>query len=88
MAAKWKKIGALWKPNKEKFPDTKTVLSGTLDLGPMGEVRITIFKNEPRDGHELPAGAPDFVITMSNDKSDGGSASSGSAGSSGEDLPF
>ncbi len=52
-----KKIGALWsKEDKNKKP----YLSGTLDLGVLGEVQIMIFQNK----HKEEENQPDATISL------------------------
>jgi uncharacterized protein (DUF736 family) len=46
-----KRIGALWKRESEKG---KTYLSGVLDMGAFGEVRVSIFKNDRKEKENQP----------------------------------
>jgi hypothetical protein len=43
--ATFKRIGALWRKSA-KGADKKDFLSGTIDLGVLGEVNIMVFENE------------------------------------------
>jgi hypothetical protein len=56
-----KQIGALWVNEYKKDGETKKMLSGRLDLGPMGEVDVAVF---PNDRKEKPT-HPDYRIVLS-----------------------
>ena len=51
-----KKIGALWTKESKKGGE---FLSGTLDLGVLGEVRIMVFKNEKTEENH-----PDYTVQL------------------------
>ena len=55
-----KRVGALWKRESEKG---KTYLSGVLDMGAFGEVRVSIFKNDRKEKENQ----PDYNVVLSND---------------------
>jgi uncharacterized protein (DUF736 family) len=55
-----KRVGALWgKKDKNK----KEYLSGTIDLGGLGEMKIMVFKNEKEEENH-----PDWVIQLIEDE--------------------
>lgn len=69
-----KQIGALWVNEYKKDGETKKMLSGRLDLGPMGEVDIAVFPNGRKDKPSH----PDYRIVLSersNGKSNGAAES-------------
>jgi len=55
-----KRIGALWKRESEKG---KTYLSGVLDMGAFGEVRVSIFKNDRKEKENQ----PDYHVVLSGE---------------------
>lgn len=56
-----KQIGALWVNEYKKDGEKKKMLSGRLDLGPMGEVDIAVFPNDRKDKPNH----PDYRIVLS-----------------------
>jgi uncharacterized protein (DUF736 family) len=56
-----KQIGALWVNEYKKNGEAKKMLSGRLDLGPMGDIDIAVF---PNDRKEKPS-QPDYRIVLS-----------------------
>ena len=54
------KIGALWK-NKSK-DSNKPFLSGLINAGLLGKIRVVVFKNELKDKNEQ----PDYHILLSD----------------------
>ena len=56
-----KQVGALWK-HTAKQGDTGVFLSGTLDLGVLGEVPIVVFKNTRKTKDNQ----PDYRIVLSS----------------------
>jgi len=54
------KIGALWK-NKSK-DGNKPFLSGLIDTGLLGRIRVAVFKNELKEKNEQ----PDYHILLSD----------------------
>jgi uncharacterized protein (DUF736 family) len=63
-----KQIGALWVKEYTKDGEAKKMLSGTLDLGAMGEIDIVIFPNDQKKETKH----PDYRIVLgtSNGKGD------------------
>ena len=57
-----KKIGVLWKKNSKQ---NKEYLTGTLDLGALGESRIMIFPNDKKNDNH-----PDYTISLLSDESE------------------
>ena len=53
-----KTVGALWRKTGK---GNKRFLSGTLDLGAMGEISVMIFPNDRKDKKDRD---PDFTICM------------------------
>ncbi|MBI1783614.1 hypothetical protein HYR69_00590 [Candidatus Sumerlaeota bacterium] len=74
-----KQVGALWRHEHEKVG---TFLTGTLDLGGLGEVPIAVFKN---DRKEAGTKQPDFRIVLSP-RNGNGNNGNGAAGA--ERDPF
>ena len=56
-----KQVGALWK-HTAKQGDTGVFLSGTLDLGALGDVPIVVFKNTRKTKDNQ----PDYRIVLSS----------------------
>ena len=55
-----KRIGALWgKTDKNK----KEYLSGSIDLGGLGEMKIMVFQNDKEDDNH-----PDWIIQLIGDE--------------------
>lgn len=55
-----KKVGVLW---KKEAKNNKEYMTGTLDLGVLGETRIMIFANDKKEDKH-----PDYTISLvSND---------------------
>jgi len=57
-----KKVGALWKKTGK---GDKEFLSGTVDLGVLGEIPVMIFPNDRPDKGEK---EPDFTICLPSGK--------------------
>jgi len=62
-----KQIGALWVKEYTKEGEAKKMLSGTIDLGVMGEVDIAIFPNDQKKE----AKHPDYRIILGNSNGKG-----------------
>jgi uncharacterized protein (DUF736 family) len=62
-----KNIGALWVKEYTKDGEAKKMLSGTIDLGAMGEVDIAIFPNENKKEPKH----PDYRIVLGNSNGKG-----------------
>ncbi|MBI5666271.1 MAG: hypothetical protein HZC49_14440 [Nitrospirae bacterium] len=62
-----KQIGALWVKEYTKDGEAKKMLSGTIDLGVMGEVDIAIFPNDQKKE----AKHPDYRIILGNSNGKG-----------------
>jgi len=62
-----KQIGALWVKEYTKDGEAKKMLSGTLDLGIMGEVDIAIFPNDQKKEPKH----PDYRIVLGNSNGKG-----------------
>ena len=56
-----KRIGALWKKKDKKG---KEFYSGNIELGALGDIRVMVFENEPKqeDNH------PDWIIHLATDE--------------------
>ncbi|WP_319526189.1 hypothetical protein [uncultured Desulfosarcina sp.] len=57
-----KKIGVLW---QKKDKNEKDFLSGSIDAGLLGEVKIMIFKNEKADDNQ-----PHFTVHLLSEGKD------------------
>jgi hypothetical protein len=56
-----KRIGALWKKKDKKGKD---YFSGTIELGALGEIRVMVFENEPKQEQNH----PDWTIHLATDE--------------------
>jgi len=56
-----KRIGALWKKTDKKG---KEYYSGNVDLGALGEIRVMVFENEPKQEENH----PDWTIHLATDE--------------------
>ena len=65
MEQKNKKVGSLWQ-NKSKDGKT-TYLNGFINLGVLGDVKVSVLKNTFKDKAKNPETAPDWNILL-NDK--------------------
>lgn len=59
-----KRIGALW---NKKDKSGKDFMSGTLDLGALGEAKIMIFKNEKKEENH-PDWAAQLLVESEEEK--------------------
>lgn len=62
-----KTIGALWIKEYEKDGKKRKMMSGELDLGVLGAVKIAVFKNEKKEKDNQ----PDYRIVLSSDNATG-----------------
>ena len=62
-----KTIGALWIKEYEKDGKKRKMMSGELDLGALGAVKIAVFKNEKKEKDNQ----PDYRIVLSSDNATG-----------------
>ena len=60
-----KVVGALWIKEFEKDGKKRKMMSGELDLGALGTVKIAVFKNEKKEKDNQ----PDYKIVV-NDNSE------------------
>lgn len=58
-----KKVGSLWQ-NKDK--NNNTYLNGVLNMGALGDVRISVLKNTFKDKAKDPSKAPDWNILLND----------------------
>jgi len=58
-----KTVGALWLKDYEKDGQKRKMMSGELDLGALGTIRIGVFKNEKKEKD----GQPDYQIVLFED---------------------
>ena len=65
-------IGALWLKEYEKEGVKKKMMSGEIDLGALGSVRIAVFKNDKKEKENQ----PDYRIVLS-EGTNGGSNEQG-----------
>jgi len=78
-----KQVGALWRHEKEGIG---AFLTGSLDLGGLGEVPIAIFQNQRK---KKGSKEPDFRIVLSERPSGARSADAKTqASEAGEGLPY
>jgi hypothetical protein len=75
-----KPVGALWRHTNDKVGQ---FLTGTLDLGGLGEVPIAVFKN---DRKQEGTKQPDYRIVLSERPSNGKTRSEDAG--AGQDTPF
>ncbi len=62
-----KTVGALWLKDYEKEVQKKKMMSGELDLGALGMIKIGVFKNEKKEKENQ----PDYQIVLFEDTIDG-----------------
>lgn len=55
-----KKVGSLWKKDSK---NNQEYLTGTLDMGALGECRIMVFPNEKKTEKQ-----PDFTVSLLNNE--------------------
>ena len=56
-----KRIGVLW---RKKDKNGKDYYSGNVDLGALGEIRVMVFENEPKQEENH----PDWTIHLATDE--------------------
>ena len=62
-----KTVGALWVREYERDGQKRKMLSGEIDLGILGSVKIAVFKNDNKEKDNQ----PDYRIVLSENNSGG-----------------
>jgi hypothetical protein len=76
-----KQVGVLWSHKHEKVGN---FMSGVLDLGPLGEIAIAIFKNDRKEKGKK---HPDYRIVLSQ-RSGGGAQDGTASAQPADELPY
>jgi hypothetical protein len=63
-----KRVGALW---RKKDKSDRDFYSGNIDFGALGDIRIMIFENEPKQEENH----PDWIVHLATDETDDSKAS-------------
>ncbi len=67
-----KTVGALWVREYEKDGKKRKMMSGELDLGALGTIKIAVFKNDKKEKDNQ----PDYRIVLSEPNGSGNNSNS------------